>query len=74
MAASKRRARKPSQTLSVAQLEVAAQFSDYAFDCPNLAFDEVARTALGVRAFPGTAMGRKFRQEATAVFDQERRK
>jgi hypothetical protein len=70
MPRSKRRTRKPN--LSVAQLEIVGQFSDYAFDFPDLTFDQVAKKVLGARPFPSTAIGRKFRQEAKAVFDQER--
>ena len=69
MPASKRRARK--LTLSVAQLEIVGQFSDYAFDYPNLNFDQVAKKVLG-SPFPNTASGRAFKREAKAVFDQER--
>lgn len=57
--------------LSVAQLEIVGQFSDYAFDYPNLNFDQVAKKVLG-SPYPHTASGRAFKREAKAVFDQER--
>ncbi len=65
--------KKPSRAvrLSVAQIETAAQFADYAFDYSDLSFDQVAKRVLG-KPFPNTAVGRKFRQEAKAIFDQER--
>jgi hypothetical protein len=72
MSAYKRRPKKPRAELSVEQREMAAQFSDYAFDYPTLSFDEVARKFLGPKPFPATPTGRKFRSEAEAVFDQER--
>lgn len=59
--------RKPK--LSVAQLEIVGQFSDYAFDYPNLNFDQVAKKVLGA-PFPNTVSGRAFKREAKAVFDQ----
>jgi hypothetical protein len=59
--------------LSVAQLEIVAQFSDYAFDYPNPNFDQVAKKVLGA-PFPNTASGRTFKREAKAVFDQERQR
>jgi hypothetical protein len=61
-------------SLSVAQLETAAQFADHSFDYPKLSFDQVANKVPGVRPFPATPVGRKFRAEAKAVFDQEREK
>jgi hypothetical protein len=61
-------------TLSVAQREIAAQFADHSFDYPDLTFDQVAKKVLGARPFPATPTGRKFRAEAKAVFDQERKK
>ena len=66
------RARRKS--LSVAQLEIAAQFADHSFDYPHLTFEQVAKKFLGPRPFPATPTGRKFRAEAKAVFDQEREK
>ena len=71
MPAPKRRPSKPCAALSVEQLEIVAQFSDYSFDYPALTFDEVARKFLGPGPFPATLTGRKFRSEARAVFDQE---
>jgi hypothetical protein len=59
--------------LSVAQLELAAQFADYSFDHPKLSFDQVAKKVLGPMPFPITPNGRAFRREARAVFDQERK-
>jgi hypothetical protein len=64
----------PRVTLTVAQLEIAAQFADFSFDYPTLSFEQVARKILGPNPFPNTASGRKFRSEAKAVFDQERKK
>jgi len=62
----------PRIKLSVAQIELAAQFADHSFDYPKLTFDQVAKKVLGVRPFPATPTGRKFRTEAKAIFDQER--
>lgn len=61
-------------TLSVDLLETAAQFADHSFDYPRLSFDQVAKKVLGARSFPIRPNGRKFRAEAKAVFDQERKK
>jgi hypothetical protein len=69
--AAKRSLRKPH--LSVAQLEIVGQFNDYSFENPDLPFDQVAKKVLGARPFPATPTGRKFRAEAKAVFDQERK-
>jgi hypothetical protein len=65
--------KRPSRKLRlpVAQLEIVGQFSDYAFDYPNLNFDQVAKKVLGA-PFPTTVSGRAFKREAKAVFDQER--
>jgi hypothetical protein len=49
--------RKPR--LSVAQLEIVGQFSDYAFDYPNLNFEDSAKTGLGAAVFPNTPEARK---------------
>ncbi|MGH9716204.1 MAG: hypothetical protein ACRD4R_05670 [Candidatus Acidiferrales bacterium] len=45
------RDKKPAASLSPDQVELAAQFADYAFDYPHLTFDEAARKVLprGVR-------------------------
>jgi hypothetical protein len=68
----KKRAAKKSPELTVEQIEILAQFADYAFDLPNLTFDEAARKVLGARPFPNTPAGRRFKREAKEVFDQER--
>jgi hypothetical protein len=56
--------------LTVSQLEIVGQFSDYAFDHSPLYFDATAKK-VGVK-FPATPTGRKFQREAKAVFDRER--
>jgi hypothetical protein len=61
--------RKP--TLTVTQAEIAAQFADYAFDYPNLTFDEVARK-ITPKGFGTGPSAKAFKKEAKAVFDQER--
>lgn len=68
--------KKPSRSvsLSVDQLEVAAQFADYSFENPDLTCDQVARKMLGARPFPNTPVRRKFKREAKETFDQERQK
>jgi hypothetical protein len=71
--ASRKEAITPRIKLSVAQIELAAQFADHSFDYPNLTFDQVAKKVLGARPFPNTPVGRKFRRGAKAVFNQERR-
>jgi hypothetical protein len=63
----------PRVTLTVDQIEIAAQFADHSFDYPRLSFDQVAKKVLGSKPFPNTPNGRKFRIEAKAVFDQERK-
>ncbi len=60
--------------LSAEQIKRVGQFNDYAFDNPNLNFDEVARKELGSNPFPKTPNGRKFSSECRAVFDLERKK
>ena len=72
MRAPTRRPKNPRPELSVEQQEMAAQFSDFAFDYPTLSFDEVAKKVLGPNPFAATPTGRKFRTEAKAAFDQER--
>jgi glycine cleavage system protein P-like pyridoxal-binding family len=64
---------KLTSKLTVTQAEIAAQFADYSFDYPTMSFDEVARKVLGSKPFPNTRSGQKFRTEAKAVFDQERK-
>jgi hypothetical protein len=59
--------------LSVAQWEIVGQFNDHSFEAPRLTFDQVAKKVLEARPFPATLVGRKFRAEAKAVFDQERK-
>jgi hypothetical protein len=59
--------------LSVAQIEMAAQFADHAWDYPKLSFDQVAKKVLGARPFPATPAGRKFQRECRDVFEQERK-
>jgi hypothetical protein len=58
--------------LSVAQIELVAQFSAHSFDNPNLSFEQVAKKVLGAQPFPNTPAGRQFKREAKAVFDRER--
>jgi hypothetical protein len=57
--------------LSVQQTEIVGQFNDYAFEHPNLTFDQVAKKDLW-KAFPKTPNGRKFRMACKKVFDRER--
>ncbi len=65
--------RKPKRaTLTVQQLEIVGQFNDYAFENPNLTFEEVVKKELG-KPFLSTLAGRKFRSECKKVFDRERR-
>lgn len=61
---------KPGR-LSAAQIEVAGQFNDYAFENPSLTFNEVVRKELG-KPFPNTPNGRTFRNECKKIFDRER--
>jgi hypothetical protein len=68
----KRPAKKPQ--LTVEQIEIVAQFADYAFDYPILTFEEVARKILRYRPFPNTMIGREVKRQAKEVFDQERAK
>jgi hypothetical protein len=65
---------KSTPTLTVEQSEIAAQFSDYAFDYPRLNFSQVARKARGPKPFPNTPNGRAFRREAKSMFDLKREK
>jgi len=62
---------KPAR-LTVAQIELVGQVNDYAFENRKLAFDEVAKKALGPNPFPKTPNGRKLRAECKKVFDLER--
>ena len=61
---------KPAN-LTPAQVEVVAQFADYAFDHPRQSFDEVARKVLP-NGFGTGPRAKRFRQEAKAVFERER--
>jgi len=67
-------ARKRKSGLSAAQIEIAGQFNDYAFENPGLTFEETVRKELEQRAFQNTPAGRKFRNECKKVFDRERSK
>ena len=58
-------------TLTAAQIELVAQFADYAFDHPGQSFDEIVRRVLP-RGFGKGAAAKYFRQEAKKVFDRER--
>jgi hypothetical protein len=58
--------------LTAAQIEIAGQFNDYAWENPKLNFEQTARKELGPKAFPNTPNGRKFRAECKAIFDAER--
>ena len=58
--------------LTVEQIEIVGQFNDYAWDYRKLAFDAVAKKALGANPFPKTPNGRKFRAECNKAFDLER--
>lgn len=64
--------KRKAARLNVAQIEIVGQFNDYACDYPKLAFDAVAKKALGANPFPKTPNGRKFRAECKKVFDLER--
>lgn len=72
MAASKAKKSKSYARLSFAQIEVVGQFNDYAWDNPNLTFEQVSRKALGQNPFPKTPNGQKFRSECKKVFARER--
>jgi hypothetical protein len=70
------RSKKPGKTharLSSEESERVGQFNDYAFDNPNLTFEQVAENNLGPHPFPNTPSGKKVRVECKAVFDLERR-
>ena len=67
--AAKRPARKPQ--LTVEQIEIVGQFNDAAFEYPKLSFEQVAKKLLP-KGFGAGPAGKKFREEAKAVFDQER--
>jgi hypothetical protein len=69
--------KKPSKVhprLTTAKIEIVGQFNDYAWENPNLTFDEVATKELGPIPFPNTPNGRLFRRECKEVFDLEREK
>jgi hypothetical protein len=52
------------------QIEMLANFSDYAADCPNLSFEEIAKL-LGVD-FRKANNGIAWEEECRAVFERER--
>ena len=62
MAASKRSPKHSA--LTTAQIEIAGQFNDYAFENPKLNFEQTARKELGPKAFPNTPNGQKFKANA----------
>jgi hypothetical protein len=68
--------KKPSAGARLAedQWEIVGQFNDYSFEYPQLNCDSVAKKALGPKPFPSSPAGRKFRAEAKAMFDLERKK
>jgi hypothetical protein len=72
--AAKKRLPQRTPELTVEQIEIVGQFSDYAFDYPILTFDEVARKVMRSRPFPKTRTGREFKRQAKEVFDRERSK
>lgn len=64
--------RKPKRAgLTVHQWEIVGQFNDFAYEYPNLTFDEVVKKELA-KPFPNTPRGRKLRSECKKVFDRER--
>jgi hypothetical protein len=56
----------------VAQIDIVAQFDDYACESRKLTFEDVARRTLGPKPFPSKPNGRKFRIESKKSFDPER--
>ena len=65
-------AKKPPKKtqLSVEQIEIVGQFSDYSFDFPKLDFKSVAKNCL-----PAGVAGNRtpsFKREAKEVFERER--
>jgi hypothetical protein len=63
--------RKPKLTFE--QIELAALFTDGAFDNPKMTFDEVAKKILP-QGFGKGASGTAFRKESQDTFDLEREK
>jgi len=57
--------------LTLAQVEIVAQFADFAFDYPGLSFDAVARKVLP-KGFGTGPRAKRLRQEAKEVFERER--
>jgi hypothetical protein len=64
---------KDSAKLTLEQVEMLANFSDAAFDYPDLSFEEVARKLLGPEPFKATPSGKQFEKECRAMFDRERK-
>jgi hypothetical protein len=58
--------------LTTEQWEIIGQFNDVSFEYPKLTFDLAAKKVLRSKPFPNNPTGRAFREEAKAVFDQER--
>ena len=56
--------------LDFEQIEMVANFSDYAADCPDLSFDEIT-ILLGVD-FSKARNGKVWEKECREVFDRER--
>lgn len=57
--------------LTPEQVEIVAQFADYAFEHPLLSFDEVVRKVLP-KGFGTGPRAKRVRREAQEVFDRER--
>jgi hypothetical protein len=56
--------------LDFEQIEMVANFSDYAADCPDLSFEEITKL-LGVD-FSNARNGKVWEKECREVFDRER--
>jgi hypothetical protein len=56
--------------LDFEQIEMVANFSDYAADCPDLSFEEITKL-LGVD-FSKARNGKVWEKECREVFDRER--
>ncbi len=59
-------------TLTAAEIEVVGQFNDYAWENPQLNFEQTAPKELGRKTFPKTPNGRKFKAECKIIFDAVR--
>jgi hypothetical protein len=65
------RPKTPARDLTFEQIEMLANFSDYAADYPSLTFEEITKK-LGVD-FSEAKNGNKWEEECREVFDRERR-